>query len=58
MGSPAAPTSSRAGPFAKHGSLAGCFDVGGFGAGSDVTYQAIAGVNWQCSKTRRHTIDS
>jgi opacity protein-like surface antigen len=25
-------------------------DVGGFGVGSDLTYQAIAGVNWQFSK--------
>jgi hypothetical protein len=31
--------------------LAGYFDVGGFGAGSDVTYQAIAGVIWQFSRT-------
>jgi opacity protein-like surface antigen len=25
-------------------------DIGGFGVGSDLTYQAIAGVNWQFSK--------
>ena len=38
-------------PFAEQWSFVGYADVGGFGAGSDVTYQAIAGVNWQFSKT-------
>jgi opacity protein-like surface antigen len=26
-------------------------DIGGFGAGSDITYQALAGVSWQYSET-------
>ena len=38
-------------PFAEQWSFVGYADVGGFGAGSDVTYQATAGVNWQFSKT-------
>jgi opacity protein-like surface antigen len=36
-------------PFADHWSAMLYGDVGGFGAGSDITYQAIAGVNWQFS---------
>lgn len=38
-------------PFAEHWSFVGYADIGGFGAGSDLTYQAIAGVNWQLSET-------
>jgi hypothetical protein len=38
-------------PFAENWSFVGYADVGGFGMGSDITYQAIAGVNWQVSKT-------
>jgi hypothetical protein len=34
-------------PLAQNWSLLGYFDVGGFGVGSDITYQAIAGVTWQ-----------
>lgn len=34
-------------PFAEHWSMVGYVDAGGFGVGSDVTYQALAGVNWQ-----------
>jgi opacity protein-like surface antigen len=38
-------------PFAEHWSFVGYADIGGFGIGSKTTYQAIAGVNWQISKT-------
>jgi opacity protein-like surface antigen len=38
-------------PFANHWSFVGYADIGGFGVGSDITYQAIAGVNWQLSQT-------
>lgn len=38
-------------PFADDWSFVGYADIGGFGVGSDVTYQAIAGVNWQLSQT-------
>lgn len=38
-------------PFAEHWSFAGYADVGGFGVGSDVTYQVIAGVDWQFSES-------
>jgi opacity protein-like surface antigen len=34
-------------PFAEHWSAMLYGDIGGFGVGSDITYQAIAGVNWQ-----------
>jgi opacity protein-like surface antigen len=37
-------------PFAQHWSVMLYGDVGGFGVGSDFTYQAIAGVNWQFSE--------
>jgi opacity protein-like surface antigen len=37
-------------PFAQHWSAMLYGDVGGFGVGSDFTYQAIAGVNWQFSE--------
>jgi opacity protein-like surface antigen len=37
-------------PFAEHWSAVGYVDVGGFGVGSDLTYQAIAGANWQFAK--------
>jgi opacity protein-like surface antigen len=38
-------------PFAERWSFVGYADVGGFGTGSDITYQTIAGVNWQFSRT-------
>jgi opacity protein-like surface antigen len=38
-------------PFAEGWSFVGYADLGGFGAGSRVTYQAIAGANWQFSPT-------
>lgn len=34
-------------PLAEHRTFVGYADIGGFGAGSDITWQAIAGVNWQ-----------
>jgi opacity protein-like surface antigen len=37
-------------PFAQRWSVLLYGDVGGFGVGSDLTYQGIAGVNWQFSK--------
>jgi hypothetical protein len=37
-------------PFAENWSMVGYVDVGGFGVGSDLTYQAIAGANWQFAK--------
>jgi len=37
-------------PFAEHWSMVGYVDVGGFGVGSDLTYQAIAGANWQFAR--------
>ena len=36
-------------PFAEQWSFVGIADVGGFGAGSDLTYQGIALVKWQFS---------
>jgi len=38
-------------PFAEHWTLMGYADVGGFGVGSKITYQAIAGVNWEFAKS-------
>ena len=38
-------------PFAEHWIFMGYADIGGFGVGSKVTYQAIAGVNWQFAKS-------
>jgi opacity protein-like surface antigen len=38
-------------PFAEHWSFVGYADIGGFGVGSKITYQVIAGVNWQISNT-------
>jgi opacity protein-like surface antigen len=38
-------------PFAEHWSFMGYGDVGGFGVGSKITYQAIAGVNWEFAKS-------
>lgn len=38
-------------PFAERWSLVGYADIGGFGVGSDITYQVIAGVNWQFPET-------
>jgi opacity protein-like surface antigen len=37
-------------PFAQHWAVVLYGDIGGFGVGSDLTYQAIAGVDWQFSK--------
>jgi opacity protein-like surface antigen len=37
-------------PFAQRWSAMLYGDIGGFGVGSDITYQAIAGVNWQFSE--------
>lgn len=37
-------------PFAEQWTLTGYVDVGGFGVGSDITYQALAGVNWQFAR--------
>jgi opacity protein-like surface antigen len=37
-------------PFAEHWSAMLYGDIGGFGVGSDITYQGIAGVNWQFSE--------
>jgi len=34
-------------PFAEHWSAMLYGDIGGFGVGSDLTYQALAGINWQ-----------
>jgi hypothetical protein len=38
-------------PIAERWTLVSYFDIGGFGAGSDLTYQGILGLNWQASKT-------
>lgn len=38
-------------PFAEHWSFMGYGDVGGFGVGSKITYQAIVGVNWEFAKS-------
>lgn len=38
-------------PIAERWSLVSYADIGGFGAGSDLTYQFILGVNWQASPT-------
>jgi len=38
-------------PLAEAWTLAGYADIGGFGIGSDLTYQLLAGVNWQFSKS-------
>jgi opacity protein-like surface antigen len=37
-------------PFAQHWSAVLYGDIGGFGVGSDITYQVAAGVNWRLSK--------
>ena len=37
-------------PFTEKWSFFGYGDIGGFGVGSDITYQAIAGIRWQFSK--------
>jgi hypothetical protein len=37
-------------PFAQHWAVVLYGDIGGFGIGSDFTYQAIVGVNWQFSQ--------
>lgn len=37
-------------PFAKKWTAVGYGDIGGFGIGSDLTAQLLAGVNWQFSK--------
>jgi opacity protein-like surface antigen len=38
-------------PLAEAWTLVGYADIGGFGVGSDLTYQLLAGVNWQFSKS-------
>jgi opacity protein-like surface antigen len=38
-------------PFAEKWTAVGYADIGGFGVGSDITYQLLAGVNWQFSKS-------
>jgi opacity protein-like surface antigen len=38
-------------PLADAWTLVGYADIGGFGAGSDLTYQLLAGVNWQFSRS-------
>jgi opacity protein-like surface antigen len=38
-------------PLADAWTLVGYADIGGFGVGSDLTYQLLAGVNWQFSKS-------
>jgi opacity protein-like surface antigen len=38
-------------PLSDSWTLVGYADFGGFGAGSDSTYQLLAGVNWQFSKS-------
>lgn len=38
-------------PFAEEWAFVGYADIGGFGAGSDFTYQLLAGVNWQFSES-------
>ena len=38
-------------PFAGQWTLMGYADVGGFGLGSKITYQAILGVNWEFAKS-------
>jgi opacity protein-like surface antigen len=37
-------------PFAENWTMTGYVDIGGFGLGSDITYQALAGVNWQFAR--------
>jgi opacity protein-like surface antigen len=38
-------------PLADEWTLVGYADIGGFGAGSELTYQLLAGVNWQFSRS-------
>ena len=38
-------------PIASHWTLVGYLDVGGFGVGSDFTWQTLVGVNYEFSKT-------
>lgn len=38
-------------PFAEHWTFMGYADIGGFGVGSKITYQLIAGVNWQFARS-------
>lgn len=38
-------------PFAEAWSFVGYADIGGFGVGSDLTYQILAGVNWQLARS-------
>ena len=37
-------------PFSQKWSFIGYADLGGFGVGSDFTFQVIAGIKWQFSK--------
>jgi opacity protein-like surface antigen len=38
-------------PLAEAWTLVGYADIGGFGVGSDLTYQLLAGVNWQFARS-------
>jgi opacity protein-like surface antigen len=38
-------------PFTEEWAFVGYADIGGFGVGSDFTYQLLAGLNWQFSKS-------
>jgi opacity protein-like surface antigen len=38
-------------PLAEKWTAVGYADIGGFGVGSDLTYQLLAGVNWQFAKS-------
>jgi hypothetical protein len=38
-------------PLAKKWTAVGAADIGGFGVGSDLTYQLLAGINWQFAKS-------
>jgi len=38
-------------PIAEHWTFMGYADVGGFGVGSKITYQGIAGANWEFAKS-------
>jgi opacity protein-like surface antigen len=38
-------------PVAEHWTLVSYLDIGGFGVGSDFTWQALVGANYELSKT-------
>lgn len=44
-------------PFAQKWAFTGYADIGGFGVGSDLTYQLVAGVKWQFSKVVSMKLD-